>query len=466
MQSYLNTDSRLFSRNSVEKISNPELLIKNNPLIQEYNIFNIFENIPELLKWEKSEKFSVFSQAYAGHQFGGFSILGDWRAHIIKEIEHNWEMFDIQLKWSGATHYSRWWDWKANLPSMLREYIMSEAMHSLWVSTNRALWVYKTWEKVWRDKDNTWATLVRLSKSHIRIWTFEYISYLQDKELLQNFSDYTIQRHFPEISDSKNKYLHFLEATWNNQIELIINWIRVGFIHWVMNTDNTFISGETLDYWPCAFINNYNPKKVFSSIDSCWRYSFINQKHIILWNLSCLIESLLPLIDSDIEKALEKWNSLIQKFEKQIEKKYNTMMHQKIWLNNETKKSEILISELLTLLEKNKLDYTNSFISLEKYLIDSTYTDNNINSLKLWIIEWEDFIKDSKKSINLMQKTNPKVIPRNHLVEKALESASNWDMTFMNEFLEVLSTPYSEPTDKKFSESDLDDGSYETFCGT
>ena len=375
-------------------------------------------------------------------------------------------MFDIQLKWSGATKYSRGWDWKANLPSMLREYIISEAMQSLWVWTNRALWVYKTWGKVWRDKNNTWAILVRLAKSHIRIWTFEYISYLEDNQLLKKFSDYTIKRHFPEISDSTNKYLDFLEATWNKQIKLIINWIRVGFIHWVMNTDNTFISGETLDYWPCAFINNYNPKKVFSSIDSYWRYSFINQKHIILWNLSRLIGSLLPLIHSDRETAIEKWNSLIQKLEKQIEKKYNTMMHQKIWLKNETKKSETLISELLTLLEKNKLDYTNSFISLEKYLTNSTYTDNNIGFLKIWIAEWEKNIENSKESINLMQKTNPKVIPRNHLVEKALESASNWNMTFMNEFLEVLSTPYKQPYDAIYLESDPNDVSYETFCGT
>ena len=463
---YTHIDSRLFSKTPVETVNNPQEIIQNTKLIKQYNLEDTFSRIPKLLQWEISNDFSVFSQAYAGHQFGGFSILWDWRAHIIKEIEQGWEMFDIQLKWSGATKYSRWWDGKANLPAMLREYIISEAMHSLWIWTNRALWVFTTGKEVWRNWNNTWAILVRLASSHIRVWTFEYVSYLEDKQLLKKFCDYTIERHFPEIRESKNKYVSFLESVWNTQIDLIINWIRVGFIHWVMNTDNTFISWETLDYGPCAFINSYHPQKAFSSIDTAGRYSFINQKHIILWNLSRLIESLLPLIDSDINTSIQIWNALILKFEKEVEEKYTTMLHNKIWLQKSSEASTALTQNLLSLLEKHKLDYTNSFVSLEKYLIDSSYSDNTITILKDWIVQWESFIEESSESISLMQKTNPKVIPRNHLVEKALESASNGNMDFSNDFLKVLSTPYRRPSDTMYLESDPNDVSYETFCGT
>ena len=429
----------------MQQSNNPQAIIQNTKLLQEYNLEDISVKIPKLLQWEISDDFSIFSQAYAGHQFGGFSILWDWRAHIIKEIEHNWEIFDIQLKWSGATKYSRWWDGKANLPAMLREYIISESMSSLWVATNRVLWVYTTWEEVWRNWNNTWALLVRLASSHIRVGTFEYVSYLNDIELLDNFTNYTIERHFPEITHSHNKYLDFLQEVWNKQITTVINWMRVGFIHGVMNTDNTFISWETLDYGPCAFINSYNPHKVFSSIDEQSRYAFINQKHIILWNIARLIESLLPLTDTDSNIALEKWKALLNDFEKTIEEKYTTMLHNKIWLTKYSEATTTLTQQLLSLLEKHKLDYTNSFVSLEKYLADSNYSDNTITVLKDWIVQWESFIEDSLESISLMQKTNPKVIPRNHLVEKALESASNGDMDFMNDFLKVLSTPYKQP---------------------
>lgn len=463
---YTSIDNRLFSENKIAPTKKLTSVIQNKKLIEEYKLESITAKIPKLLNWKVDDEFSVLSQAYAGHQFGGFSILWDWRAHIIKEIEHNGTMYDIQLKGSGRTEYSRGWDGKANLSSMLREYIMSQALFSLGVATNRAVGVYTTGEEVWRDWDITGAILVRLAKSHIRIGTFEYVSYLDDYELLEKFTMYCIERHFPKLSKSENKYYDFVKAVWNKQIDLIINWMRVGFIHWVMNTDNSFISGETLDYGPCAFINNYNPQKVFSSIDRDGRYSFLNQKSIIIWNLTRLIETLLPLIDWDKNKALEKWNTLIEYFTKEIQKKYSTMMHSKIWLRIQTQESKKIILELLVLLETNKLDYTNSFVSLEKHLEDVLYSDKNISVLKVWIIKWKVCIINQTESISLIKKTNPKVIPRNHLVEKALESARNWDMNFINNFLDVLENPYKTPSAKIFSESEIDDEIYQTFCGT
>lgn len=463
---YTSIDSRLFSENPIQYTTNPEIVVENKNLINEYNLTHISKKIPELLQWKNSQDFHIFSQAYAGHQFWGFSILWDGRAHIIKELEHEWKLYDLQLKWSGRTQYSRTGDGRANLSAMLREYLISESMNSLWIPSSRSLGVYITGQEVYREDDRIGAVLARFARSHIRVGTFEYISILEDTQLLQNFTDYTIHRHFPEISKWPNKYLDFIYAVAEKQVSLITHWLRVGFIHGVMNSDNTFISGETLDYGPCAFLNGYDPQKVFSSIDTNARYSFLNQSQLIIWNLSLFVESLLPLLDSDTHKAIIKAREALDNTQKLMQSSYATMMHKKIGLTKETKISNQLIVELLRLMHENNLDYTNTFVSLEKVLWTKNILNNDIKILKDWVIQWKENIANTETSIQIMGEVNPKIIPRNHLVEKALKKAREWDMEFFHTFSRALSTPYSEPSDSLYTESDPNDSSHKTFCGT
>lgn len=463
--SYRDIDTRLFSQTFVEQVPHPNVFIENSPLVDQYSVPNISQDIVNTLSGEKEQK-GIFSQAYAGHQFWGFSILWDGRAHIIQELEHQDTLYDIQLKGSGKTPYSRRWDGKATLSAMLREYLISEAMYYLWIPTSRSLGVYTTGETVYRDEDPRGAILARLAQSHIRIGTFQYIATLEDQELLKKFTDHTIHRHYPEVQNTDKKYEQFILAVAKRQTQLVSEWIRVGFIHGVMNTDNTFISGETLDYGPCAFINSYNPEKVFSSIDTTGRYSFLNQARIIIWNLARFIETLLPLLSENQDTALEKAEDLLEKIQTHMQEDYNLVMHKKLGFTEETELSRDIITEFLWLLHTQKLDYTNSFVSLEKYLQDKNYSDEIISMLGLWVQKWKKTLVDISKSILLMQKTNPKIIPRNHLVERALKEAREWNTGFFQEFLTILSTPYIDTEENIYKESDPNDQTHTTFCGT
>jgi uncharacterized protein YdiU (UPF0061 family) len=413
---------------------------------------------------------STLAQAYAGHQFGHFTMLGDGRAVLLGEhLVNNTNRFDIQFKGSGRTSFSRNGDGRAVLGPMLREYIISEAIHALKIPTTRSLAVVKTGEKIVRENLLPGAILTRVASSHIRVGTFQYIAAKQNINDLNTLVDYTINRHYPEIKYSKNKALDLLNLVMERQCKLVVNWMRVGFIHGVMNTDNMAISGETIDYGPCAFMDNYNPKTVFSSIDKFGRYSFSNQPPITKWNLSRFAECLIPLIDNNEDKAIQLATEAIDNFQNIYEEKWLNMMRDKLGLFGKTKDDKKLIDDLLTWMEKNKADYTNTFCYLMNISIgnSSLYDDKEFIN---WSNNWKNriFINNNSKdkSIELMKKTNPIIIPRNHKVEEALKAANENDLEVMNRLLSNLDNPYSEQKDIEDYQLPSNNEGYQTFCGT
>ena len=455
-------------------VHSPELVVLNDRLAKDLTL--------DFSKVEKKDLSQIFSgntlpegsstlaQAYAGHQFGHFTMLGDGRAVLLGEhLVNNTNRFDVQFKGSGRTSFSRSGDGRAVLGPMLREYIISEAIHSLKIPTTRSLAVVKTGEKIVRENLLPGAILTRVASSHIRVGTFQYIAAKQNINDLNTLVDYTINRHYPEIKSSKNKALDLLNLVMERQCKLVVNWMRVGFIHGVMNTDNMAISGETIDYGPCAFMDNYNPKTVFSSIDKFGRYSFSNQPPITKWNLSRFAECLIPLIDNNEDKAIQLATEAIDNFQNIYEEKWLNMMRDKLGLFGETKDDKKLIDDLLTWMEKNKADYTNTFCYLMNISIgnSSLYDDKEFIN---WSNNWKNriFINNNSKdkSIELMKKTNPIIIPRNHKVEEALKAANENDLEVMNRLLSNLDNPYSEQKDiEDYQLPSLDD-SYQTFCGT
>jgi uncharacterized protein YdiU (UPF0061 family) len=397
-------------------------------------------------------------------------MLGDGRAVLLGEhLVNNTNRFDVQFKGSGRTSFSRSGDGRAVLGPMLREYIISEAIHSLKIPTTRSLAVVKTGEKIVRENLLPGAILTRVASSHIRVGTFQYIAAKQNINDLNTLVDYTINRHYPEIKSSKNKALDLLNLVMERQCKLVVNWMRVGFIHGVMNTDNMAISGETIDYGPCAFMDNYNPKTVFSSIDKFGRYSFSNQPPITKWNLSRFAECLIPLIDNNEDKAIQLATEAIDNFQNIYEEKWLNMMRDKLGLFGKTKDDKKLIDDLLTWMEKNKADYTNTFCYLMNISIgnSSLYDDKEFIN---WSNNWKNriFINNNSKdkSIELMKKTNPIIIPRNHKVEEALKAANENDLEVMNRLLSNLDNPYSEQKDIEDYQLPSNNEGYQTFCGT
>jgi len=412
---------------------------------------------------------NTIAQAYAGHQFGHFTMLGDGRTILLGEhLTNKNKRFDIQFKGSGRTSFSRTGDGRAVLGPMLREYLISEAIHALNIPTTRSLAVVKTGEKVIRENLLPGAILTRVASSHIRVGTFQYIAAKQNINDLKTLVDYTVERHYPEIQTSKNKAIDLLNLVMEKQCQLVVNWMRVGFIHGVMNTDNMSISGETIDYGPCAFMDYYNPKTVFSSIDKYGRYSFSNQPPITKWNLARFAECLIPLIDKEEDKAIKIVTEVIDNFQNIYENKWLNMMRDKLGFFGEDQNDLNLINDLLNWMESNKADYTNTFC----YLMNIESNNNKYNNLdfKKWLKKWEDRIlinKGSKeKSINLMRKNNPIVIPRNHKVEEALEAANNDNLKLLNKLLVILKKPYNSQVNIMDYQSPSSNLSYQTFCGT
>ena len=414
----------------------------------------------------------TIAQAYAGHQFGHFTMLGDGRAIVIGEhISKNNQRFDIQFKGSGKTPFSRNGDGRAALGPMLREYIISEAIHALNIPTTRSLAVVKTGETVMRETPLIGAILTRVAKRHIRVGTFQYAVISEDKKNLKTLFDYTVERHYPHIKDSKTPALDLLKTVMEKQTKLVVDWMRVGFIHGVMNTDNMAISGETIDYGPCAFMDTYDPETVFSSIDQQGRYAYFNQPGIAKWNLARLAESLIPLIDNDKDKAIKIATETINSFSELYKKNWFEMMRKKLGLLGEELKDEGLIIDLLTWMHQNKADYTNTFCYLmnEKIKEDKIYNNQGFIS---WKHQWQERLKLHKnspeKSLKLMRLANPLVIPRNHKVEEALEAANNDDLNPMKNLLKVLERPYEnqEGISKYQSPAPPSEEKYQTFCGT
>ena len=456
-------------------VKNPELIILNKNLSKDLNLnFSNLDNqiISELLSGNTLPQGSnSIAQAYAGHQFGHFTMLGDGRAVLIGEhLSKKKDRYDIQFKGSGKTAFSRNGDGRAALGPMLREYIISEAMYNLGIPTTRSLAVVKTGEEVIRETTLHGAILTRVALSHIRVGTFQYIAAREKKDELEILLDYVIKRHYPNIQNSKNKALDLLKLVMEKQIDLVVNWMRVGFIHGVMNTDNMSISGETIDYGPCAFMDTYDPKTVFSSIDQMGRYAYCNQPVITKWNLSRFAECLIPLIDKDQNKSIELATEIINSFEKKYEEKWLNMMRDKLGLFGIEDKDKFLILDLLTWMHQKKLDYTNTFC----HLMNSEIEKNEIfkdHDFQNWKKRWQERLKTNNNSPEkynkLMRSVNPMVIPRNHKVEEVLNEANNNNIEPLKRFLEILNNPYSEQKNiKEFQSPSFSKEKYQTFCGT
>ena len=455
-------------------VHEPELVILNEELAKNLNL-----NFSGIDKKKLAEIFSgnslpdgtnSIAQAYAGHQFGHFTMLGDGRAVLLGEhLINKKQRIDIQFKGSGRTSFSRGGDGRAALGPMLREYIISEAINALNIPTTRSLAVVKTGEKVVRENLLNGAILTRVASSHIRVGTFQYIAATQNVEDLNTLVDYTIDRHYPEIKSSKNKALDLLSLVMERQCQLVVNWMRVGFIHGVMNTDNMAISGETIDYGPCAFMDQYDPKTVFSSIDKFGRYAFSNQPPITKWNLARFAECLIPLIDKDEDTAIKIATELIDNFQNIYEEKWLNMMRDKLGLFGDDKNDQTLINKLLDWMKNNNADYTNTFCHLMGVKLDDEIYKND--DFKNWYNEWQKRLKlnnSSDKHLELMKKNNPLVIPRNHKVEEALTDADKGNLKTMNKFLKVLIKPYSvqENIIEFQKPAPISDEKYQTFCGT
>ena len=456
-------------------VKKPHLILLNKNLAEELNL-----NLSQIENKELSLIFSgnslpegsnSIAQAYAGHQFGHFTMLGDGRATLIGEhITKNNKRFDIQFKGSGKTSFSRNGDGRAVLGPMLREYVISEAIFKLGIPTTRSLAVVETGEEVIRDKCLPGAILTRVAESHIRVGTFQYIAARQKKDELQILVNYVIKRHFPELDNKKNKELELLKNVLDRQLDLVVNWMRVGFIHGVMNTDNMSICGETIDYGPCAFMDAYDPKTVFSSIDTLGRYAYCNQPMITKWNLARFAECLIPLIDNDQKKAVQIATEIINTFDKKYEEKWILMMKNKLGLIGYNNEDKNLILDLLTWMHQKKLDYTNTFLYLMNLDIEKNINFNDYE-FKNWKKRWEKRLSNNshtdEKYTEIMKRNNPVVIPRNHIVENALNFANQGDLEPTVKLIDILSKPYIPQEDiKDYQQPSRSNEKYQTFCGT
>lgn len=473
--SYSNLSNSLVSKTNPIPVKSPKLAIFNYELAKnldlDFNKINESE-ISSLLSGNYLPKGSNYiAQAYAGHQFGYFTVLGDGRATLMGEhVTKKNKRYDIQLKGAGRTPYSRNGDGRATLPSMLREYLISEAMHGLGISTTRSLSVVSSGENVQREKNFNGGILTRIASSHIRVGTFQYLSMKGDQKTLNKLITYCLKRHYSKELINNNAAITLLKLVRNKQISLIVDWMRVGFIHGVMNTDNMSISGETIDYGPCAFMDSYDPKTVFSSIDHTGRYSYANQSLIAHWNISRFAETLIPFLDSSEKKAIEIGSEIIDEFESIFRNKWLKMMRGKIGFLGEQKKDNELIQCLLDWMYSNKADYTNTFIHLmNKNLIkDKIYNSDSFIQIKIKIDERRNKNNPANKKINNLY--NPLFIPRNHIVEEALimiQEDENYELLY--KLLDILKNPYLTNENKERFQSppnSLFAKEYQTFCGT
>ena len=470
--SYTQISDKLFSELKPDAVTNPSTVIVNNELAEKLGL-----NLKGISEEDLSNLFSgnslphgskPFAQAYAGHQFGQFTILGDGRAHIVGEqVTPDGEIFDIQYKGSGRTPYSRGGDGKAALGPMLREYLISEAMYYLGIPTTRSLAVVETGEKVYREVPLKGSILTRVASSHIRIGTFQFLAAHKDYEGMKSLLDFSIKRHFSNLKFSQNLAIEFIKAVMQKQINLIVEWMRVGFIHGVMNTDNSTISGETIDYGPCAFMDHYDANTVFSSIDTQGRYSFANQPSIIQWNLVRLAECLLPLIDKDEKRSIEIAQNLINTFSSLFKDKWLQMMKKKLGIKDQSEDDEELINNLIKWMQQKKPDFTNTFCNLMNYdhADDEEFEDDEFNN---WKREWKKRV-ESKEYLDVMISCNPILIPRNYLVEEALsEAETEGKFDKFNELNEIISSPYQlKKVNIKYLETPSKTNiPYKTFCGT
>ena len=478
-----------YSKVKLSPVRNPRLLLLNHELADELGLplelLESEEGIQVLSGNRPINGEYGLSQAYAGHQFGHFTMLGDGRAVMIGEqLTPSGELYDLQLKGSGRTPYSRRGDGRATLPAMLREYLISEGMNGLGIPTSRSLAVVETGERVLREKDFQGAILTRVAKSHLRIGTFQYGAALGSEEELKSLADYAILRHYKECMEEKNPYWCLLEKVVTRQAKLIAAWQSKGFIHGVMNTDNMTISGETIDYGPCAFMDEYSENTVFSSIDNYGRYAYGNQPKMGIWNLTRLAEALLPLLHEDRERSIYLAEGVLSSYDRVYRDTWLAEMAGKIGLDKPDEKHRSLIQKLFALMEKESLDFTNTFLGLmedlmveQGLLLERVHTFKEDSEIQGWKPAWKDLLQNSGRAssdiIQTMKSRNPRFIPRNHLVEEALKKYSeNGDDTAFKELLSRVMDPYRHgrglnEKDLKYQQPGPKDGKpYKTYCGT
>lgn len=468
--SYAALPAAFHARVAPTPVREPRMVILNRPLAESLGLDADQIKDPALFSGNALPPGAQpLAQAYAGHQYGNFTMLGDGRAILLGEqVTPGGARYDIQLKGQGPTPFSRRGDGRAALGPMLREYIISEAMHALGIPTTRSLAVVTTGEPVFRETSLPGAVLTRVAASHIRVGTFEYAAARGEKTLLQALADYTLQRHYPEAAVAEQPYVALLEAVIARQADLIARWQLVGFVHGVMNTDNMALSGETIDYGPCAFMDAYDPATVFSSIDRYGRYAYGQQPEIAQWNLTRLAEALLPLLHEEEERAVDIANGALDTFGTRFQRHWLTGMRAKLGFFNEEGEDTALIHSLLEQMRQTKADFTNTFRALTDAPENAPFQEP---SGREWHQRWQARLSRQPQSVGevneLMRRRNPVVIPRNHKVEEALAAAvEKDDLGVMQRLLAVLGKPCdSLPEDSEYR---LPSGSqsYRTFCGT
>lgn len=475
-QSYSRLPDLLYKPTEPSKVKAPSIVILNKPLAMSLGLN------PDLLNSEEGaailagniipEGALPIAQAYAGHQFGHFNMLGDGRAILLGEqLTPDGERLDIQLKGAGRTPFSRGGDGRAALGPMLREYIISEAMHGLGIATTRSLGVVATGEPVYRERVLPGAVLTRVADSHLRVGTFQFVRNWGSIEDLRALADYTLIRHYADVEQDEGRYLNLLKTVVEQQASLIAKWQLVGFIHGVMNTDNMALSGITIDYGPCAFMDTYDTATVFSSIDREGRYAYGNQPQIGAWNLARFAETLLPLLHEDEAAAVKMAEETLSEYFSLFHQNWLSGLRSKLGIFNEEPEDEALIAELLEMMQEHQADYTNTFRALTlNQLAGQIMFDTQ--EYKEWHSKWQQRLERQEESKDetqaLMKRNNPAVIPRNHRVEEALEAAvEDEDLSVMEQLLEVLADPYAYSMEQEeYAILPPKDCAYQTFCGT
>jgi serine/tyrosine/threonine adenylyltransferase len=482
--SFARLPGQFYARQNPVPVKEPRLLALNVPLANELGLdpaaLASSEGVDALAGRVAPEGAHPLAAAYAGHQFGHFTPqLGDGRAVLLGEVVGaDGQRRDIQLKGSGRTPFSRGGDGRAAIGPVLREYLVSEAMHALGVPTTRSLAAVATGEWIMRDEVLPGAILTRVASSHIRVGTFQFFAARGDRESVRLLADHAIARHDPAAARAERPYLAFFDGVMARQAALVAQWMCVGFIHGVMNTDNMTISGETIDYGPCAFMDRYDPAAVFSSIDRAGRYAYGNQPAVARWNLARLAETLVPLFDAEEEAALALANQRLDAFGDIFERAFTGRLRRKIGLAQEHDDDSDLIRDFLSLLQAGQADFTQGFRDLAQALApDGTHTFRAafgpVFGLDDWLARWRTRLAREGRSAEdikaAMDGVNPAVIPRNHRVEEALAAATrNGDMQPFERLLAVLSSPYADHPDAADLAGPPPQGGapYRTFCGT
>jgi uncharacterized protein YdiU (UPF0061 family) len=465
-------------------VADPTLLVLNETLAAELGLdvdaLRSPDGVAVLAGNAVPEGVTTVAQGYAGHQFGGYSPrLGDGRALLLGEVvAGDGRRRDLHLKGSGPTPFARGGDGRAAVGPMLREYLMGEAMHALGIPTTRALAVVSTGETIVREVDRRHAhvpgaVLARVASSHLRVGTFQYASATGDRDLLQRLTDYAIARHVPGAAGAENPALALFEHVVDVQADLVARWMAVGFIHGVMNTDNTTVSGETIDYGPCAFMDAYDPATVFSSIDHGGRYAYGNQPAVMTWNLARLAEAMLPLFDDDGDRAVELATEVLQRFPERFQSAWSSTMRAKLGLHAGPG-GDVLVADLLALMHEQRVDYTSGLRALSSAVRGDAAPTRALFSDPAAFDEWHDrwvaLLGDDRTEIaDAMDRVNPIYIPRNHVVEEVLTAASWGDIAAFDDLLDAVTRPFDERAglDRYAQPAPADQAdSYRTFCGT